>query len=160
MRLLHVIAAAAALFVAAPAAAQTTSAQLFDLANRVEKTTTRSYALEKEGLTLLREPVKTFNGVTLPTSPAQYMGNAETTLKLTLPPEYHPVIYQMPTTVAASAIKWGTGPTGAPGGSQTLWMKWEAGGVATSTSPVYRRATAMYAALLRAWAWQLKQSGR
>lgn len=140
---------ALALFGAIPALSATTSAQLFSLSDRVAAASVRSYTLEKEGLTLLREPVLTYNGKALASYPSQYMGvNPETAWALTLPPGYYPSYMQMSATfTTATATKWSNvGP---------LYTIWEAGAGSNLS-----RGSAAYAAVLKAWAEQLKADGR
>jgi hypothetical protein len=69
---------------ASPAAAVTTPtspAALDDLAKVLEQSGPDA-ALDKQLLTLLREPAKTLDGITLPTTAAQYTATVDTALKL------------------------------------------------------------------------------
>lgn len=68
--------------IASPAFAATTSAQLENVAFRLMHNTAPNVALDKELLTLLREPAKTLEGRTLPTTAAQYTASIDTALKL------------------------------------------------------------------------------
>lgn len=136
------------------ATAQTTSFELDNLAKQVEAADVRSFALEKQGLLLLKEPVKTYLGVTLPTSPAQYMGSVDTALKLPLPSGYQPgFMCVRPTTCFASATnRPETGPVYA------LWA--EAGSSSVAKNPAQNRASAMFAVILKAWAYELRGHDR
>lgn len=67
---------------AAPAHAATTSEELDTLALQLMQNKTPNITLDKRLLTLLREPAKTLEARTLPTTAAQYTANVETAMKL------------------------------------------------------------------------------
>lgn len=74
--------AAAALLLAAPAQAATTSADLEATAKLLELNQANNATLNSRLLSQLREPAKTLDGITLPSTAAQYTGAMDTALKL------------------------------------------------------------------------------
>jgi hypothetical protein len=145
---------AIALLGASPAAAVTTPtspAALDDLAKVLEQSGPDA-ALDKQLLTLLREPAKTLDGITLPTTAAKYTATVDTALKL-------------------RPKGWLTGfseefPSAAGGVSCTahlsLWVIDDQPGLRFETFAWGKGncAAIMDAAIARAWAFRLRQAGR
>lgn len=77
----HLILALFALL-ASPAYAATSSADLDAIAKVLEQNAAPNATLNSQLLSLLREPAKTLDGVTLPTTAAQYTTLIDTALKL------------------------------------------------------------------------------
>lgn len=146
---------AALLVSAAPVVAATSSADLEAIA-RVLEQSGPSTTLNSQLLSLLREPAKTLDGVTLPTTAAQYTKTIDTALKLRPKGWIAGGSEQYP--AAAAGVNCTAGlsywvPDGAAPGIAGLRMEafaWGKGNCAAVTS----------AAIARAWAWKLKQAGR
>jgi hypothetical protein len=67
--------------ISTPAVAATSSADLEAIAKVLEQTTVPSATLNTQLLSLLREPAKTLDGITLPSTAAQYTTTIDTALK-------------------------------------------------------------------------------
>lgn len=141
---------------ASPAAAQTLPtkpADLEALALQLEQSPASS-TMNSKLLSLLREPAKTLEGRTLPTTAAQYTTNVETAWKL-LPTGWLPAVTRQnpPSSggVACTALlsNWVNAPDPKPGLRMETFA-WGKGTCAAVTS----------AAIARAWAWKLRQAGR
>jgi hypothetical protein len=130
--------------------AATTSSDLEALATTLEQNPVASTALDKQLLNLLREPAKTLEARTLPTTAAKYTATIETAYKL-MPAGFIPAIWQHPPQLglqcSAMIDFWDTGPTGG------LRMETYAFGKGNCPSVVS-------AAIARGWAWKLRQVGR
>jgi hypothetical protein len=74
--------ALAALAFTTPAMAATSSADLDAIAKVLEQNAAPNTTLNSQLLSLLREPAKTLDGVTLPSTAAQYTTTIDTALKL------------------------------------------------------------------------------
>lgn len=142
--------AALACALASPVAAATSSDDLETLAKTLEQNPTPSLTLDKQLLTLLREPAKTLEARTLPTTAAKYTATIETAYKL-MPAGFIPAIWQHPPQLglqcSAMIDYWDAGPTGG------LRMETYAFGKGNCPSVVS-------AAIARGWAWKLRQVGR
>ncbi|MFL6707981.1 MAG: hypothetical protein ACJ8HI_07220 [Massilia sp.] len=150
---------AALLVSAAPVAAATSSADLDAIAKVLEQSGP-SATLNTQLLSLLREPAKTLDGVTLPSTAAQYTTTIDTALKLRPKGWIAGGSEQYP--AAASGVNctahlslWVPDSVTSPTGERMAGMRMEAfswgkGNCAAVTS----------AAIARAWAWKLKQVGR
>lgn len=143
---------AALLVSASPVAAATSSADLEALAVTLEKNPAGNATLNSKLLSLLREPAKTLDGVTLPTTAAQYTTNVETALKLrpakwlyNVREHYPPAAMNVRCTTTLSYWE-ATAPAG-------LRMEVNAWGMGNCPS-------VLSAAIARAWAWKLRQAGR
>jgi hypothetical protein len=146
----------AALALSSTATAATTSSDLLTLAKQLEANPASSAALNKQLLTLLREPAKTLEGRTLPTTAANYTGTVETALKLAPDPtQWFPEVRFLPSSVykvscAATISFWDpTSTAGAPG------LRFEANAFGVGNCP-----SIMSASVAKAWAWRLQQIGR
>lgn len=142
---------AALLLCAAPAAAATSSADLEAIAKVLEQSGP-STVLNSQLLSLLREPAKTLDGVTLPTTAAQYTTTIDTALKLRPKGWIAGGSEQYPAAAAgvnctAHLSFW---ETATPPGLRTEAFAWGKGNCAAVLS----------AAEARAWAWKLRQVGR
>lgn len=142
---------AALLVSAAPIAAATSSADLEAIAKVLEQSGP-SATLNSQLLALLREPAKTLDGVTLPTTAAQYTTTIDTALKLRPKGWVAGGSEQYPAAAAgvnctAHLSFW---ETVAPPGLRMEAFAWGKGNCAAVLS----------AAEARAWAWKLKQIGR
>jgi hypothetical protein len=149
----------AALSLASPTLAATTSAQLDDLAAQVENATALDHSFDTAALNLLREPALTYANRTLPSSGAPYYTTSiDMTSNSLRPPS--PWTMAMQELVAAppvgnssnrfyvaSFLDWEPGTDGG--------LKWESGGRSR-----VNRASAILVASLRAWAYVLRQNGR
>jgi hypothetical protein len=142
---------AALLVSAAPVAAATSSADLEAIAKVLEQSGP-SATLNSQLLSLLREPAKTLDGVTLPSTAAQYTTTIDTALKLRPKGWIAGGSEQYP--AAANGVNctahlsfW---ETAAPPGLRMEAFAWGKGNCAAVLS----------AAEARAWAWKLKQIGR
>lgn len=147
------IAAIALVAMAAPAAAATSSADLDALATTLEQNAAPSSTLNSKLLALLREPAKTIEGRTLPTTAAQYTTSIETAWKL-MPAGFIPQIWQHYAAAAggvncsAMLAYWETGLPAS--GLRFETFAWGKGNCASVSSAV----------IARAWAWKLRQVGR
>jgi hypothetical protein len=146
-----ILIAAALLVCASPVAAATSSADLEATAKLLEQSGP-SAALNTQLLTQLREPAKTLDAVTLPSTAAQYTTTIDTALKLRPKGWIAGGSEQYP--AAASGVNctahlslW---VEGAQPGLRMEAFAWGKGNCAAVTS----------AAIARAWAWKLKQIGR
>jgi hypothetical protein len=142
----------AALLIPTPSVAATSSAELEALAVALEKNTAGNSTLNSKLLSLIREPAKTLDGVTLPTTAAQYTSNVETALKLrpakwlyNVREHYPPAAMNIRCSTTLSYWE-ATTPTG-------LRMEVWAFGLGNCPS-------VLSAAIARAWAWKLKRIGR
>lgn len=146
-----------ALLVSSPAAAvttQTSPAALDALAKTLEQSGPDA-ALDKQLLTLLREPAKTLDGITLPTTAAQYTAVIDTALKLRPKGWLAGGSEQLPAAAAgvnctAHLSLWiNDGNINMPGLRMESFA-WGKGNCAAVLS----------AAIARAWAYRLRQAGR
>lgn len=143
---------AALLVSASPVAAATTSADLEALAKTLEQNPAGNATLNSKLLSLLREPAKTLDGVTLPTTAAQYTSNVETALKLRPAKWLYNVREHYPP--AAMNVRCSTTMSyWEPAAPTGLRMEVNAWGMGNCPS-------VLSAAIARAWAWKLKQVGR
>lgn len=154
MTRLHLI-AAAALVLAAPVQAATSSADLEAIAKTLEQNPAGNTTLNGQLLALLKEPAKTLDGVTLPSTAAQYTTTIDTALKLRPKGWLAGGSEQMP--AAAQGVNctahlslWVTDPTINGPGLRMESFAWGKGNCASVLS----------AAIARAWAYKLKQVGR
>lgn len=136
---------------AAPVAAATSSADLEAVAKVLEQSGP-SATLNAQLLSLLKEPAKTLDGVTLPATAAQYTTTIDTALKLRPKGWIAGGSEQYPAAAAgvnctAHLSLWATAT---PPGLRTEAFAWGKGNCAAVTS----------AAIARAWSWKLKQAGR
>lgn len=139
--------------ISTPAVAATTSANLEDIAKVLEQTAVPSAALNTQLLSLLREPAKTLDGVTLPSTAAQYTTTIDTALKL------RPKGW-----IAGGSEQY---PAAAGGVNCTAHLSWWVAGV---PQPGLRMeafawgkgncAAVLSAAIARAWGYKLRQIGR
>lgn len=142
---------AALLISAAPVAAATSSDNLEAIAKVLENSGP-SATLNSQLLSLLREPAKTLDGVTLPSSAAQYTTTIDTALKLrpkgwlTGGSEQYPAASGGVNCTAHLSF-W---VDGVQAGLRMEVFAWGKGNCAAVTS----------AAIARAWSWKLKQAGR
>lgn len=151
---------AALLVSAAPVAAATSSADLEAIAKVLEQNAVPNAALNTQLLALLREPAKTLDGVTLPTTAAQYTTTIDTALKLRPKGWIAGGSEEYPAAAAgvnctAHLSLWVPDSVTSPTGERMAGMRMEAfawgkGNCASVTS----------AAEARAWGWKLKQAGR
>lgn len=147
MRILLAIALAAA---SAPVAAATSSSNLETIALKLEQSGPSS-TLNSQLLSLLKEPAKTIEGRTLPSTAAQYTTNVETAWKLR-PTGWFVQLWQQPNlpspgldnNCTAMMQLW------TPTGLRMETYAWGKGNCAAVSS----------AAIARAWAYLLKQRGR
>jgi hypothetical protein len=142
---------AALLVSAAPVAAATSSTDLEAIAKVLENSGP-SATLNSQLLSLLREPAKTLDAVTLPSTAAQYTTTIDTALKLRPKGWIAGGSEQYPAAAAgvnctAHLSLW---VTSTPPGLRMEAFAWGTGNCAAVTS----------AAIARAWAWKLKQIGR
>lgn len=151
-KLLLGIAVAAAILLPAPAAAATSSADLEAIAKTLEQNLVGNATLNTKLLSLLREPAKTLDGITLASTAAQYTTTIDTALKLRPKgwyaagdEQYAPAASGVNCTARLSY--W---VTDTPPGLRTETYAWGKGNCASVLS----------AAIARAWAWRLKQIGR
>lgn len=143
---------AALIAIPAPSFAATSSADLEAIAKTLEQNPAGNATLNTKLLSLLREPAKTLDGVTLPSTAAQYTTTIDTALKLR-PKNWY----------AGGAERYAPAN---PGVNCTAFLEyWE------PTPPAGMRqsafawgkgncASVLSAAIARAWAWKLKQAGR
>lgn len=138
--------------VASPVSAATTSADLENLAKVLEQNLAPNTTLNSQLLSALREPAKTLDGVTLPSTAAQYTSTIDTALKLRPKGWIAGGSEQFP--AAASGVNctahlslWidGINP-----GLRMESFAWGKGNCPSVLS----------AAIARAWAWKLRQIGR
>ena len=154
MTRLHLI-AAAALVLAAPVQAATSSGDLEAIAKTLEQNPAGNTALNSQLLALLKEPAKTLDGVTLPSTAAQYTTTIDTALKLRPKgwlaggTEQQPAAAQGVNCTASMAL-WVQDPTINGPGLRMETFAWGKGNCASVLS----------AAIARAWAYKLKQVGR
>lgn len=156
MRIARYLIAAAALATSmwpTAAMAATTSADLEAIAKVLENNPGQNAALNTQLLGLLREPAKTLDGVTLPSTAAQYTATIDTALKLRPKGWIAGGSEQYP--AAASGVNctahlswWVDGPP-YPGLRMEAFA-WGKGNCASVTS----------AAIARAYAYKLRQVGR
>lgn len=142
-------------FIATPAVAATTSAQLEDIAKVLEQNALPNAALNTQLLSLIREPAKTLDGVTLPSTAAQYTTTIDTALKLRPKGWLAGGQEQMP--AAASGVNctahlayWVDDPALKGPGLRMEAFGWGKGNCASVLS----------AGIARAWAYKLRQVGR
>lgn len=145
---------AALLVSAAPVAAATSSADLEAIAKVLEQSGPNA-TLNSQLLSLLREPAKTLDGVTLPSTAAQYTTTIDTALKLRPKGWIAGGSEQYPAAAAgvnctAHLSLWVEGATASGAGLRMEAFAWGKGNCAAVTS----------AAIARAWGWKLKQAGR
>jgi hypothetical protein len=139
--------------ISTPAVAATSSADLEAIAKVLEQTTVPSATLNTQLLSLLREPAKTLDGITLPSTAAQYTTTIDTALKL------RPKGW-----IAGGSEQY---PAAAAGVNCTAHLSWWVDGV---PQPGLRMeafawgkgncAAVLSAAEARAWAYKLRQVGR
>jgi hypothetical protein len=146
---------AALLVSAAPVAAATSSADLEAIAKVLEQNVAPNAALNTQLLTLLREPAKTLDGVTLPSTAAQYTTTIDTALKLRPKGWIAGGSEQLPAAAAgvnctAHLSFWLYDANINQAGLRTEAYAWGKGNCAAVLS----------AAIARAWEWKLKQIGR
>ena len=156
MTRLHLI-AAAAILLAAPVQAATSSADLEAVAKALEQNATPSTTLNSRLLALLKEPAKTLDGVTLPSTAAQYTTSIDTALKLRPKGWLAGGSEQMPAAAGnvnctAHLSLWVPDPNLTNNGPG-LRMEAFARGLGNCPS-------VLSAAIARAWAYKLKQAGR
>jgi hypothetical protein len=158
MKKLLLIAALA--LISTPAVAATSSADLEAIAKVLEQTAVPSATLNTQLLTLLREPAKTLDGVTLPSTAAQYTTTIDTALKL------RPKGW-----IAGGSEQY---PAAAAGVNCTAHLSWWVPNSVTSTTGATMAglrmeafawgkgncAAVLSAAIARAWGYKLKQVGR
>lgn len=134
----------------APSAAMaaTSSSDLETLARTLEQNPANSSTLNSQLLTALREPAKTLEGRTLPSTAAQYTNSIETAWKL-MPTGFIPMVWQHAHVPHCSAMiaYWDMAPGG---GLKMETFAWGDGNCASVSS----------AAIARGWAWKLRQVGR
>jgi hypothetical protein len=143
---------ALALAVPGTARAATTSDELDALARTLEANPANNATLNSQLLALLREPAKTLDGVTLPTTPAQYTNLVDTALKL------RPKGWLAGATEQLPAASMGVSCTArldlwvldAQPGLRAEVFAWGKGNCPSVLS----------AAIARAWAYKLRQVGR
>lgn len=146
-----ILIAAALLVCASPVAAATSSADLETIAKTLENSGP-SAALNSQLLSLLREPAKTLDGVTLPSTAAQYTTSVDTALKL------RPKGW-----IAGGSEQY---PAAASGVNCTahlsLWVNDAQPGLRMEAFAWGKGncAAVLSAAIARAWAYKLKQVGR
>jgi hypothetical protein len=150
-----IILLAALLVSAAPVAAATSSADLEAIAKVLEQNAAPNAALNTQLLALLREPAKTLDGVTLPTTAAQYTTMIDTALKLRPKGWIAGGSEQLPAAAAgvnctAHLSLWLFDANINQAGLRMEAFAWGKGNCASVTS----------AAEARAWGWKLKQIGR
>lgn len=147
------IAAAAALLLPATAHAATTSADLEATAKLLESNQANNATLNSRLLSQLREPAKTLDGITLPTTAAQYTGNVETALKLRPGGWIYGVREQHPPasmgTKCTAMLSWWVTNDPQPG------LRMETFAWGTGNCP-----SVLSAAIARAWAFRLQLVGR
>jgi hypothetical protein len=146
---------AAALALPVPALAATTSADLEAMAKVLEQNPGNNAALNTQLLGLLREPAKTLDAVTLPSTAAQYTAIIDTALKLRPKGWIAGGSEQLP--AAASGVNctahlslWVDDPVLKGPGLRMEAFAWGKGNCASVTS----------AAIARAYAYKLRQLGR
>jgi hypothetical protein len=152
-----ILALSALLAFATPAAAATSSSDLEAIAKVLEQNAAPNTTLNSQLLTLLREPAKTLDGVTLPSSAAQYTTLIDTALKLRPKGWIAGGSEQMP--AAAGGVNctahlslWMSDaalPNNGPGLRMEAFA-WGKGNCPSVTS----------AAIARAWGYKLRQIGR
>lgn len=144
---------AAALALPMPALAATTSADLEAVAKVLEQNPANNATLNTQLLGLLKEPAKTLDGITLPTTAAQYTNLIDTALKLRPKGWIAGGSEQYP--AAASGVNctahlsWWVDGVPQPGLRMEAFA-WGKGNCASVTS----------AAIARAYAYKLRQLGR
>ena len=143
------------LLISVPASAATTSADLEAIAKTLEQNPAPNSTLNSKLLSLLREPAKTLDGVTLPTTAAQYTTTLDTALKLRPAGWIAGGSEQLP--AAAGGVNctahlslWLFDAGINQAGLRTEAFAWGKGNCASVLS----------AAIARAWEWKLKQVGR
>lgn len=139
----------ALLISASPVAAATSSADLETFAKTLEQNPAPNAMLNSKLLSLLREPAKTLDGVTLPNTAAQYTSTMDTALKL------------RPKNWIASATE--QFPPAANGAVCTSYLSyWTSAGLRMDVFSWGKGncPSVLSAAIARAWAWKLKQVGR
>lgn len=144
-----------AALIASPVSAATTSADLEAIAKTLEQNPAPSPTLNSKLLSLLREPAKTLDGVTLPTTAAQYTTGIDTALKLRPKGWIIGATEQLP--IASGGVSctsiisfWTVTPPTTYVGLRAERFAWGKGNCPSVLS----------AAIARAWAWKLQQIGR
>lgn len=157
MRALILVVAAIAMLMPTPAIAATSSADLEAIAKTLEQNPAPSSTLNTKLLSLLREPAKTLDGVTLPSTAAQYTTTVDTALKLRPKGWLAGGSEELPAAAAgvnctAHLSLWLADPALGSGGPglRTEAYAWGKGNC----------ASVLDAAIARAWGWKLKQIGR
>jgi hypothetical protein len=146
------LAGLAALALAGPAAAATSSSDLEVLATTLEQNAASNTTLNSQLLNALREPAKTLENRALPTTAALYTKSVETAWKL-MPAGFIPQVWQHYAPAAGGAncsamlAYWDTSPGG---GLKMETFAWGKGNCASVSA----------AAIARGWAWKLRQIGR
>lgn len=145
----------AALLISVPATAATTSADLETIAKTLEQNPAPNSTLNSKLLSLLREPAKTLDGVTLPSTAAQYTTSIDTALKLRPANWIAGGSEQLP--AAAGGVNctahlslWLFDANINQAGLRMESFAWGKGNCPSVLS----------AAIARAWGWKLKQVGR
>lgn len=139
-------------FVATPAVAATSSADLEAIAKVLEQNPVGNKTLNSQLLSLVREPAKTLDGITLPSTAAQYTTTIDTALKLRPKGWIAGATEQYPPASSgdnctAILSYWTASP---PAGLRADAFAWGKGNCASVLS----------AGIARAWAWRLRQIGR
>ena len=139
---------AAALLVATPAAAATSSADLEALAKTLEANPAQNSALDKQLLTALREPAKTLEGRDLGYYVSKDTGTIDTALKL-MPAGFVPQVWEHPSEAKTAACS-------------SMIAFWQQDGLKMETFAwgAGNCPSVLSAAIARGWAWKLKQVGR
>jgi hypothetical protein len=138
-----------------PALAATSSADLEAIAKVLEQNAAPSTTLNSQLLSLLREPAKTLDGITLPSTAAQYTTTIDTALKLRPKGWLAGGQEQMPAAAGgvnctAHLAYWVDDPALKGPGLRMEAFAWGKGNCASVLS----------AGIARAWAWRLRQVGR
>jgi hypothetical protein len=146
---------AALLLSASPVAAVTSSADLETLAKTLEQNPVPNATLNSRLLSLVREPAKTLDGVTLPSTASQYTTLLDTALKLRPKGWFASATERLPETAGSVTCTaylsyWVPAATSSGAGLRTDVFAWGGGNCPSVLS----------AAIARAWAWKLKQVGR
>jgi hypothetical protein len=140
---------------ASPIAAATSSADLESIAKVLEQNTMQNSTLDKNLLSLLREPAKTLENRTLPSTAAQYTGTIDTALKLQPDPTHW--------FATGGALPGWLKPNVTCGVTLAFW-KTELRPVTLDSFVLASGAgncpSVFSAAIARAWAWKLRQVGR
>jgi hypothetical protein len=147
--------ALAALAFATPAVAATSSGDLEAIAKVLEQNAVPNATLNSQLLALLREPAKTLDGVTLPSTAAQYTTTIDTALKLRPKGWLAGGQEQMPAAAAgvnctAHLAYWVDDPVLKGPGLRMEAFAWGKGNCASVLS----------AGIARAWSYKLRLVGR